>query len=352
MRLLLASDAAAPQVNGVVRTYERLSLELARLGVSVDALTPAQFSGIALPHYPEIRLAIPNLWRIRAAIAASAVDSIHIATEGPLGWAVRRTCIGLGRRFTTSYHTKLPEYAAAYAGVPESWGYALARTFHNASSGTMVATRSLSHDLEQRGFRHLLPWSRGVDTELFRPRKVRLFGGEAPVFLYVGRIAREKNIEAFLGATLPGRKVLVGGGPCLAALKSKYPDAIFCGPKFGEELALHYASADVFVFPSRSDTFGLVLLEAMASGLPVAAYPVTGPLDLVLPGVTGVLHHDLGAAAVRALALDRAAAREHALGFSWAAAAAQFLANLVPARQPDPARDHARTSLSNKPIHP
>jgi glycosyltransferase involved in cell wall biosynthesis len=328
MRLLIATDAAAPQVNGVVRTYERLACELRRRNIDVRFLTPADYPTLALPLYREIRLALPFRRITRAAMARLQPDVIHIATEGPIGWMVRAECLAHGRPFTTSYHTRLPEYAAAYLGVPLRAGYALARLFHSASSGTMVATPSLAAELDRRGFRALLPWSRGVDVELFKPRSTRIFGSEAPIFLYVGRVSREKNIEAFLDLDLPGRKIVVGDGPHLATLHRRYPAATFTGAKTGEELARHYASADVFVFPSRSDTFGLVLIEAMASGLPIAAFPVTGPIDLVREGRTGFLDHDLARAALRALTLDRSEARSHALGFSWARAADQFLANI------------------------
>lgn len=333
MRILIATDAAPPQVNGVVTTYTRLSAELRRRGIAVDFLAPDAFRTVALPGYREIRLALAGRSAVRRHLDRSAPDFVHIATEGPIGWAARAVCLASRRAFTTSYHTKLPEYGSSYLGIPSSCGYAIARRFHNASQGTMVATRSLSTDLAARGFMRLLPWSRGVDTAHFRPRDDRIWGADRPVFIYVGRIAREKNLEAFLDLELPGRKVLVGDGPHLAALRQRYPDAIFTGPKSGDELVRHYASADVFVFPSRSDTFGLVLLEAMACGLPVAAYPVTGPIDVVRHGVTGILDPDLGSAAHRALSLDREVTRAHALTFSWAHAADQFLANVETARR-------------------
>ncbi len=333
MRILIATDAAPPQVNGVVTTYASLADELAGRGIVVDFLAPSAFDTVALPGYPEIRLAVAGRRAVQRHLERLAPDFVHVATEGPIGWAVRAACRAAGRPFTTSYHTKLPEYGAAYAGIPASWGYALARRFHNASHGTMVATRSLAADLAARGFMHLLPWTRGVDTERFRPRGTRLFGDCAPVFLYVGRMAREKNLEAFLDLELPGRKVMVGDGPHLGVLRQRYPEALFTGPKSGDDLARHYASADVFVFPSRSDTFGLVLIEAMACGLPVAAFPVTGPVDLVRPGVTGILDADLRAAALKALTLDRGDVRAHAVTFSWARAADQFLANIEAAHR-------------------
>ena len=328
MRVLVATDAWRPQVNGVVRTYEHVRQEARDLGAELLFLTPLDFATVRCPTYPEIRLAIPDLIRASRLLEAAAADYIHIATEGPIGWMARRYCLKRGLPFTTCYHTKLPEYAAALLRIPASWCYGPLRRFHNAASGIMVATRSLEVDLRSLGFERLVPWTRGVDTDLFRPREIRLFGRGEPVFLYVGRVSKEKNIEAFLDLDLPGKKVVVGSGPHLATLRRGYPAAIFTGPKSGAELALHYASADVFVFPSRSDTFGLVLLEAMASGLPVAAYPVTGPIDLVTPGVSGLLDEDLGRAATAALGLDRANARAAALQYAWANAARLFLENV------------------------
>lgn len=334
MRILVATDAAPPQVNGVVQTYRRLAQHLRDESVELDFLCPDEFRTCPLPAYPEIRLALPNFKHVRARIDDLAPDFVHVATEGPIGWMTRSVCLSRGRRFTTSYHTKFPEYLSAFLGVPVDWCYGPARHFHNAGSGTMVATRSLANELAQRGFNRLLPWTRGVDTELFRPRDVRLFGRGQPVFLYVGRVSREKNIEGFLDADLPGLKVVVGDGPHLPTLRQKYPNVMFTGAMSGEQLAHHYASADVFVFPSRTDTFGLVLLEAMASGLPVAAYPVTGPIDIVQNGITGCLDEDLGRAALNALDLDRKAARSLACTFSWRRTAKQFLENIHAAAEP------------------
>jgi glycosyltransferase involved in cell wall biosynthesis len=243
----------------------------------------------------------------------------------------RAYCLRRGRPFTTSYHTKFPEYASALLGIPPCWSFVAMRHFHNSGAGTMVATPSLQAELRQRGFNRLMPWTRGVDTDLFHPRPERLFGRERPVFLYVGRISKEKNLEAFLSADLPGLKVVVGTGPHLPALKGSFPAVLFAGPKRGAELAAHYASADVFVFPSRTDTFGLVMLEAMASGVPVAAYPVTGPLDVIKSGVSGILDEDLAKAALRALELDRTKVREEAFRFSWARTAELFLDNITSA---------------------
>lgn len=338
MRVLIATDAWYPQVNGVVTTLSRLRQELGDLHVDVTFLTPSEFRTVPLPGYRAIRLALVRSGKVSRFVEYVCPDWIHIATEGPIGWAMRRYCLAQRRAFTTSYHTKFPEYAAKIAGLPSAWVYALERRFHGPSAGVMCATASLESDLRQRGFEHLMRWSRGVDLGHFRPRPVRLFGA-GPVFLYVGRVSREKNLDAFLRADLPGRKVVVGDGPHLSVLARAYPDALFTGAKSGDELAEHYASADVFVFPSRTDTFGLVLLEAMASGLPVAAYPVTGPMDIVENGISGVLDDNLELAALKALGLDGGAARARAAQFTWAHSAQQFVSNIHAARS---AADGAR----------
>jgi glycosyltransferase involved in cell wall biosynthesis len=328
MRILIATDAWHPQVNGVVRTYERLASEARTQGADLVFLSPSEFPSLPCPAYRSIRLAIPNRKRARELIEAARADFIHVATEGPVGVMARSFCLRNNRPFTTAYHTKFPEYASALLSIPPSWCYAVLKRFHNAGAGTMVATPSLGVELRRRGFERLMPWTRGVDTERFHPRNVRLFGSDRPVFLYVGRVSKEKNIEAFLEAEVPGKKVVVGGGPHLPALKGRFPDVTFTGPKTGEDLARAYASADVFVFPSRTDTFGLVLLEAMASGVPVAAYPVTGPIDVVGEGVSGCLDEDLGKAARAALRLDRAKVRADAFRFTWTTAAELFLDNI------------------------
>jgi glycosyltransferase involved in cell wall biosynthesis len=330
MRVLVATDAWAPQVNGVVRTYERLALEAPVLGFEVSFLAPPLFRTLPCPTYPEIRLSLAGPGAIARHIERVRPDFIHIATEGPIGYMTRRYCRKRRWPFTTSYHTRFPEYVSARLPVPETWLYGFQRRFHNGSAGTFVATPSLEADLKARRFERLMLWSRGVDTEGFRPRDVRLFG-DGPVFLYVGRIAVEKNIKAFLDLDLPGRKVLVGSGPQAHELKRLYPDALFTGPREGEALAQTYASADVFVFPSLTDTFGLVLLEALASGVPVAAYPAPGPLDVITDKRAGVLSNDLQAAALAALDLDPGAARAHALRFSWENSARQFIENVLTA---------------------
>lgn len=343
MRILIATDAWQPQVNGVVRTLTRLEVELRRLGVECRFLTPQLFPRVPFPGYAGLALALPARATVERHIAEAAPDVVHIATEGPIGSAVRRYCLSRNRPFTTSYHTKFPEYAKRIFGIPEALGYALERRFHAPSAGIMVATASLESELRRRGFARLLRWSRGVDCGTFRPDPQRR-ANTRPVFLYVGRVSREKNLTAFLDAALPGDKLVVGDGPHLRELRRRYHEVRFAGRKEGAELAALYASADVFVFPSRTDTFGLVLLEALASGLPVAAYPVTGPLDIVENGVSGVLDDDLAAAAVRALSLDRRAARVRAEQFTWARSARQFLDNVISANaaaEPAPARPAA-----------
>lgn len=332
MHVLVATDAWRPQVNGVVRTYERLALEAEKFGFEFSFLAPNAFSTLPCPTYPEIRLALAGPRAIARHIETASPDFIHIATEGPLGLMTRAYCRKRGRPFTTSYHTRFPEYVSARLPVPKAWCYGMQRWFHGGAAATFVATRSVAGELEARGFQKLMLWSRGVDTELFRPRKVRQFG-PSPVFLYVGRIAVEKNIEAFLNLDLPGRKVLVGSGPQLLELRRRFPDALFTGHRDGEDLALAYASADVFVFPSLTDTFGLVLLEALASGVPVAAYPASGPKDVVTDPRAGTLDRDLRTAALTALSLDGTAARAHALRYSWEQSARQFIDNVLAAQE-------------------
>lgn len=276
MRILMVTDAWRPQVNGVVHTLEQLSDALKSFDVEAQFLTPAAFRTLPLPTYPDIRLALTTPGNVARMIDAAAADHIHIVTEGPLGIMARRYCLAKGRPFTTSYHTRFPEYLSARLPVPEAWTYRWLRDFHNAGQGTLVATRSLADDLLARGFTALRPWTRGVDTNHFRPEKRIDLGFPRPVFLSVGRIAIEKNLPAFLDLDLPGSKIVVGEGPELARLKTRYPKAHFLGRRPNGELAEFYASADVFVFPSRTDTFGNVIIEALASGTPVAAYPVTG----------------------------------------------------------------------------
>jgi glycosyltransferase involved in cell wall biosynthesis len=333
VRILIVTDAWMPQVNGVVRTLATTRDELQRLGHEVEVIGPERFRTVPLPTYPEIRVALRPGGRIERMIDAVRADAIHIATEGPLGLAARNHCVRRGLPFTTAYHTRFPEYVRDRAPVPLAMTYRLLRWFHGPARAVMVATPSIQADLEARGFTNARRWSRGVDTRLFRPGPKDAWDLPRPVSLYVGRVAVEKNIEAFLSLELPGSKVVVGDGPALADLKRRYPAVHFAGPRHGEALARAYAGADVFVFPSRTDTFGLVLLEALASGVPVAAFPVPGPLDVIGADGPGVLDEDLRAAVLQALMIPAEACRRHAEGFSWAASAQQFLANLE--RLPD-----------------
>ncbi|MEK9647134.1 MAG: glycosyltransferase family 1 protein, partial [Alphaproteobacteria bacterium] len=275
MKIVVVTDAWAPQVNGVVRTMVTVGEEVRRLGHRVTFLTPDLFRTFPCPTYPEIRLAVNAGKRLGQLIAAEQPDAIHISTEGPLGVAARRWCLRNGFPFTTAFHTKFPDFVYARFRVPLPWSWAFMRWFHTPSRGVMVATKTIRDELHANGIANTKMWTRGVDLELFRPRDKALFDDLArPALLCVGRVAIEKNIEAFLKLDVPGAKVVVGDGPQLAQLRNRYPGVRFCGPKFGEELAEHFAAADLFVFPSLTDTFGLVLLEAMASGLPVAAFPV------------------------------------------------------------------------------
>ena len=333
MRILIVSDAWFPQVNGVVRTLDVVGRTLRARGHHVRFVTPNQFRSVPCPTYPEIRLALFAGRGIARTFTEFGPDAVHIATEGPLGWAARRHCLSRGLPFTTAFHTKFPEYVHARMRVPPDWSYALLRRFHNAGAGMMVATESMRRALREQGFSHVRRWTRGVDAGLFNPdgpMPAELAALPRPMFLFVGRVAVEKNIRAFLDADLPGTKLVVGDGPQLPALRGAFPRAIFAGAKIGEELAAHYRAADTFVFPSRTDTFGLVMLEALASGVPVAAYPEPGPLDVIAGSGAGVLGPDLAASAGAALKIDRARCRAHALTFSWDACADMFLGNLVP----------------------
>jgi len=287
---------------------------------------------VPLPTYPEIRLAIGGGKKLARMIEASRPDAIHIATEGSLGWLARNYCVKRGLRFTTSFHTRFPEYLARRFPFPKAWSYAILRRFHAPSAAVMVATPSIEAALQAHGFTNLQRWTRGVDTDLFRPRDKGFLPGPRPISLYVGRIAIEKNLEAFLSLPCSGTKYVVGDGPQLPELQRRYPDARFVGPKEGEELARYYAAADVFVFPSRTDTFGLVLLEALSAGVPVAAYPAPGPIDIIDGQDVGCLHEDLGHAVECALTLSPQRCRAFAMNFSWQASAQQFLKNLHPFR--------------------
>jgi glycosyltransferase involved in cell wall biosynthesis len=328
MRILIATDAWHPQVNGVVRTLTLMAENAKALGAEVGFLTPESFRTFAMPSYRDLRVAMPSPAKIAGLIADARPDSIHIATEGPIGLLVRRYCRKKGVPFTTSFHTRFPEYVSARLPVPESLVWRALRRFHGAGQAVMAATPALMGELRTRGFRNVVLWPRGVDTGLFRPRAIDLCL-PAPVFLCVGRVAVEKNLEAFLDLDLPGTKVIVGDGPARVALEQNYPNAVFLGELQGEALAEVYAAADVFVFPSKTDTFGLVLLEALASGLPVAAFPVTGPRDVIGEAPVGVLSDDLRQACLSALEILPQACVEFAAKHTWEASARAFLDNIA-----------------------
>ncbi len=331
LRILIVSDAWFPQVNGVVRTLSIVAEHLRAGGDIVEVIGPDRFVSVPMPGYPEIRLALAPRRRLARLVDAFRPEVVHIATEGPLGWAMRGICLKHGWPFTTAFHTRFPEYLHARTRAPLAWSWAVMRRFHEAGAGTFAATRSLREDLASRGFTKVRAWTRGVDLARFRPEPREPWDGlRRPVFLYAGRVAVEKNIEAFLALDLPGTKVVVGDGPAREGLQKRFPSAHFTGYRDNGNLARSYAGADVFVFPSRTDTFGLVLLEALASGTPVAAFPVTGPLDVLTNPLVGTMNEDLRAACLDALACDRAVCRTHAEAWSWDACAAQFRAALVP----------------------
>jgi glycosyltransferase involved in cell wall biosynthesis len=328
MRVLVATDAWHPQINGVVHTLGELARAAPSFGASIAFLTPEGLRSLPLPTYPGMRLAIARPRTIARRIVELRPAAIHIATEGPIGLLVRRYCLRNGLAFTTSFHTRFPEYVAARTPIPDSWTWAALRWFHGAAGGVMAATPSLEAELAGRGFDSVRAWPRGVDATLFRPRPGADLGLPRPVFLTVGRLAVEKNIAAFLALDLPGSKVVVGDGPARAELTRQFPDAVFLGARRGEDLARAYAAADVFVFPSRTDTYGLVLLEALASGVPLAAFPVAGPRDVVAGAPVAAFDEDLRAACLKALSLSREECRTFALGKTWDASARMFLANV------------------------
>jgi glycosyltransferase involved in cell wall biosynthesis len=342
MRIMLVTDAWEPQVNGVVRTLSRTIAELRAMGHEVEVVSPNDgYRTIPLITYSEIRLALWAKGDIEDRFELFLPDAVHIATEGPLGWAARSICNKHKFPFTTSYHTQFPEYVhARFPFIPLGAGYAFMRKFHGRSGRVMVATPTMVDLLESKGFGRITPWSRGVDTELFNPQLRDVEGGvfaglKRPIFVNVGRVAVERNIEAFLKLDLPGTKVVVGDGPQREALTKAYPEAVFTGSKFGDELARHFADADFFVFPSMTDTFGLVILEAMATGTPVAGYVAPGPKDIIPGSGAGAVSDDLAQAAKDCLALDRATVRAYAEKFSWRACAEEFLANLEPLPAPE-----------------
>ncbi|WP_076068385.1 glycosyltransferase family 4 protein [Sphingomonas montana] len=342
MRIALASDAWAPQVNGVVRTLGTTATELGARGHDVVPLTPDLFRTVPCPSYPEIRLALGCGRGVAARLAAADPDAVHIATEGPIGWAARRWCLDNGMPFTTSFHTRFPDYVALRTRLPADWFWPLLRRFHGPAARVFAATARLEQELQGRGLARTHRWSRGVDLALFvpdGPTPATLADLPRPIMLHVGRVAVEKNIGAFLAVERPGTKVVVGDGPALVALRAAHPDVLFLGALHGADLAAAYRAADVLVFPSRTDTFGLVMVEALASGVPVAAFPVPGPLDVIGEGGTGLtggtrpigaLDPLLDLAIDRALQADPEACADYGRGFSWAASTDQFLAGLCP----------------------
>jgi glycosyltransferase involved in cell wall biosynthesis len=328
MRVLVATDAWHPQVNGVVRTLTSLARTARGLGVGIEFLSPEGFPTVPVPTYPGLRLALPSRRAIARRIEEAKPDAIHIATEGPIGHAVRAYCRRRARSFTTSYTTRFPEYISARVPIPQGWIYAALRRFHAAATVTMVATPSLHGELALRGFSNLGMWTRGVDTDLFRPDRAIALDFPRPIFAVVGRVAVEKNLDAFLALDLPGTKMVIGTGPQGDELKRRFPDVKFLGQLENGTLAAHLAAADVFVFPSKTDTFGVVQLEALASGVPIAAFPVTGPKDVVADNPIGVLDEDLRAACLGALNISRDACRAFALDYSWERSARQFIGHM------------------------
>jgi len=341
LKIAIVTDAWLPQVNGVVTTLVELRLGLIARGHEVVMVEPSGFRRFACPGYREIELAWWPARRVAALLREARADAIHIATEGPLGGAARAYCKRRSLAFTTAFHTRFPEILAKALRVPERWGYAWFRRFHAGSSGVMVPTAGMLEILRGYGFRNLRQWSHGVDLDLFKSIPGAELDLPRPVFLYVGRVSYEKNLDAFLKLDLPGSKLVYGVGPLLERLQREYPQVHWRGVVPRSELVRVYSGADVFVFPSRSETFGLVMLEAMACGTPVAAYPVAGPLDVVGDSAGGVLDADLRSAALRALALPRAGARARAVEFDWSGVCRQFIQHLVPAR------DEALRSVTN-----
>jgi glycosyltransferase involved in cell wall biosynthesis len=333
-RILIATDAWHPQVNGVVRTLDTTARTLLQAGHAVEVVCPDGFLQVPVPFYPEVSATFPRPGLVYDRVRRFRPDHVHIATEGPIGLVVRHDCRHFDWRFTTSYHTRFPEYGRRMAGIPEGWSYRYLRYFHNGAGALMVATPSLEKELISRGFTApIRRWTRGVDLSLFYPRPKPQVSYKRPVLLYVGRVSSEKGIDDFLSLKAPGTKLVIGDGPARGELESRYPDAVFLGYRKGAELAEHYAAADLFVFPSRTDTFGIVLIEALASGLPVAAFPVTGPIDIVTDPGLGALDEDLGRAVDHALATgDPAACAAAGRRYTWENCTTQFLENLVPVK--------------------
>lgn len=344
MKIVIITDAWEPQVNGVVRTLKQTRKHLIQLGHEVHLITPADFKTVPCPSYPSIRLAVLPGRKVRKMLQAFDANAVHIATEGPLGSAARRWCIQNNIAFTTSYHTQFPEYLRLRAPIPLSWSYSWFRRFHAKAVRTLVPTESQKQRLLDNGFKQVEVWGRGVDTEIFTPDNPKQLNLPHPILLNMGRVAVEKNIEAFLALDLPGSKVVVGDGPDLAQLQARYPDVLFTGAKFGKELAAYVAAADVFVFPSKTDTFGLVLLEAMACGVPVAAYPVTGPADVIENGITGSLDDDLSQAVTKAYNIEPSKCIEFARQNSWLACTQVFAGYMYDNHNTDNKQDREITN--------
>lgn len=328
-KILITTDAWHPQINGVVTTLTQTIAKLRSYGHDLKVFTPESFRTFACPTYPEIRLSLTGKRSALKVLRDYKPDAVHIATEGPLGWAMWRACRTLAQPFTTSYHTRFPEYVRLRVPIPLAWSYTIVRMFHGNATRTMVATEDMARDLQEHRFKNLVRWSRGVDTDLFRPREKKFLSGERPIFMFVGRVAVEKNLEAFLSLDLAGTKYVVGDGPAFKELREKYPDVCFVGAKRGEELARHIAAADVFVFPSLTDTFGVVMLEAAACGVPVAAFPVTGPKNVIVEGVNGYLDTNLKTAIEKALTISPDSCRNFAKQYSWDVCSQQFYGNLA-----------------------
>jgi glycosyltransferase involved in cell wall biosynthesis len=348
MRIMIVSDAWFPQTNGVVNTLAQTAAALGRFGHEVRLATPRDFATFACPTYPEIRMAILPMRKLARHIAAFRPQALHIATEGSLGFAARRWCMSRGLRFTTSYHTQFPQYLRSRLPIPLAASYSMLHRFHAAAHSCMVATQGVHTELTARGFNNLVRWRRGVDTQLFRPRHKEFLRLPRPIAVYVGRIAIEKNVSAFLQMRWSGTKLVIGDGPERQRLQAQYPNAVYAGFRFGEDLADHLAAADVLVFPSVTDTFGLVNLEAMACGVPVAAYPVTGPIDVVQDGITGALDTDLARAAERALRIDPRACRERALQSSWDGCTREFESHLTTCRPSPVARQKRSPAIIDR----
>ncbi len=348
MRIAIVTDAWAPQVNGVVRTLQMVSAELRAAGHMVMIVSPDLYPSLPCPSYPDIRLAMTWSGQVGKRLSRFAPDAIHIATEGVLGLAARRWCVRASLPFTTAYHTHFPAYVAQRTGLPEDWLWRYERWFHRAASAVLAATPSLRAQLREQGIGPLRPFGRGVDLARFSPKAAShpaYEGLPRPIQLYVGRVAVEKNLEAFLETRQVGTKVIVGDGPAKAGLERRYPSAHFLGGLYGDDLAGAYVGADVFVFPSRTDTFGMVLIEALACGTPVAAFPVQGPVDLVTPAV-GALDEDLDRAIARALQCDRTVCSVYGRGFTWARAAEEFRSALVRFDSPEAHASRACPPLS------